>query len=204
MKVSAARESKGVSKVQLKAPVPWTSRGDAVSKEDEARRTEALLDARRVVVVAAGRLSALEEALLEDRFRAHEEEDERRGADGVVELDGLVHLAREAVDEEAACGDALDARRGAGLLGLAGLGAHGGAHGVLEELDRDLHGDDLALGDVLLDHGAELRAGASLLGAEEVARCRGSEWSRGQRGCEGWGEGARARERDAPDRWTKP
>ena len=56
---------------------------------------------------------------------------QRRGRCGrtqthrLLKLEGLVHLAREAVDQEA--------------VAFAGL------HGVLEQVDRDLHGNDLAL-----------------------------------------------------------
>ena len=78
--------------------------------------------------------------------------------DIVVKLHRLVHLAREAVNEEAALA-VLPA------LALAVLGKRSG-HGVLEELDGDLHGDDLALADVLADHLAVLGALAVLLRAE--------------------------------------
>ncbi len=116
---------------------------------------EALADALGVVVGAAAGLAALEQALLHDLFRAVKEEDELGGADRVLELVGLVELAREAVDEEAALPGALFRERV--------------RHGVLEQLDRHLHGHNQAVFDVVADKVAKLRAGTVLLGAEEVA-----------------------------------
>lgn len=115
---------------------------------------EALTDALGVVIGAARCLATLEESLLHHLLRAVEEENHLGGADSLLELDGLVHLAGEAVDEEAALG-------GARLLERLG-------HGVLEQLDRHLHGYNEAVLDVVLDELAELRAGALLLGAQKV------------------------------------
>lgn len=81
----------------------------------------------------------------------------------LVELEGLVHLAGEAVDEEAALA-VLPAVAVAFLCESC-------AHGVLEELDGDLHGHDLALADVLANHLAILGAFAVLLRTEKVAGC---------------------------------
>lgn len=67
----------------------------------------------------------------------------------------LVHLAREAINEELAL--------------LAAVLLHGLGHGVLEQLDGDLHGDDKTVLDVVADQVAELGAGAVLLGAKEIA-----------------------------------
>ncbi len=87
----------------------------------------------------------------------------RRRTYVLVELEGLVHLAREAVNEEATLA-VLPA------LAVALLG-ESGAHGVLKELDGDFHGDDLALADVLADHLAILGAFAVLLCTEKVSGC---------------------------------
>ena len=81
--------------------------------------------------------------------------------DILVELEGLVHLAREAVNEEAAL--AVLPAVAVALLGESG------AHGVLEQLDRHLHWHDLALADIRADHLTVCRARAVLLGAQEVA-----------------------------------
>jgi hypothetical protein len=115
---------------------------------------EALADAVGVIVSAAAGLSALKETALHDVLRAVIEEDELGGTDGLLELVGLIKLAGEAVNEEAAL------VRAALLEGLS--------HGVLEELDGDLHGDDETVLDVVTDQIAELRAGALLLGAQQV------------------------------------
>lgn len=79
-----------------------------------------------------------------------------------VELESLVHLAREPVDEETPPA-VLPAFAVVRLRKLA-------AHGVLEELDGDLHWHDLALADVFTDEVAELGAFTVLLGTQKVAR----------------------------------
>jgi hypothetical protein len=66
----------------------------------------------------------------------------------LFELHGLVHLAGETVDQET-------------LLAR-------GEHGVLEEGDGDLHGDDSALADISLDQLTVLRARALLLLAKKI------------------------------------
>lgn len=68
----------------------------------------------------------------------------------------LVQLPGEPIDEELA-----RARRRLG---------HDVPHGVLEQLHRDLHGDDEPVLDVVFDQVAEFGAGALLLCAQEVAR----------------------------------
>lgn len=127
-------------------------------------RAEALADALLVVVLAPAGLAALEEPLRHLVLGGREEEHHARLADVLVELERLVHLAREAVDEEAA----------AAVAPAVAAAARGvlerGAHRVLEQLDRDLHRHDLALADVGADHLAVLGARPGLLGAQEVAR----------------------------------
>lgn len=152
---------------------------------------EALADALGVVVVAAARLAALEQAALHLRLGTVVEEHEARRADGLLELDGLVELAREAVDEELAArrrrsgggggcccccgggggGGGRSGRGGGRWRGIRwrGRGGHGIPHGVLEKRDGHLHGHDEPVGDVVLDQGAVLAAGAVLLGAQQVA-----------------------------------
>lgn len=104
----------------------------------------------------------------------------RNKTHALVKLDRLIHLPREPIDEE-------EAR-------LGRCGGDGGAHGVLEELDRHFHGDDLALFDVVLDEGSESGARAGLFGAEEVASW---DWV-------GLGRLRDAERRDEPERWMKP
>ena len=76
----------------------------------------------------------------------------------LVKLDGLVHLPREPINQE---------RLDVALLALG----DDVEHGVLEQLERDLHRDNLALLDVVLDQRAVLALWPLLLRAEEVARC---------------------------------
>ena len=116
---------------------------------------EALADALGVVVGAAAGLATLQQAALHDLLGAVEEEDELGGADALFELVGLIKLTGEAVNEEAALVRATL---------LKGLG-----HGVLEELDSHLHGDDEAVLDVVADEVTELGTGALLLSTQQVA-----------------------------------
>lgn len=113
--------------------------------------SEALADALGVVVGASRGLSTLEKTSLHDLLGAVEEENHLGGADGFLKLYGLVHLTREAVDEETAF-------LGAGLLERLG-------HGVLQQLDSDLHGNNQAVLNVVLDQLAKLGTGSLLLGA---------------------------------------
>ena len=83
----------------------------------------------------------------------------------LVELESLVHLAREAVDEEAAAA-VCPALVAALLACLEGL-----AHRVLEQLDRDLHGHDLALLDVGTNDIPVFGAFSVLLCPQEIASC---------------------------------
>lgn len=66
----------------------------------------------------------------------------------LLELHGLVHLAGETIDQET-------------LLAR-------GEHGVLEEGNGDLHGDDSTLADIGLDQLAILRARTLLLLAKKI------------------------------------
>lgn len=116
------------------------------------KRLEPLLDRLLIVIRAAARLAPLEQALLHDLLGAVEEQHELGRAHGLLEPQRLVHLAREAIDEELAL---------AGLVLLQRLG-----HGVLQELHRHLHGHDGPVLDAVLDQLAKLRAGPFLLGAQ--------------------------------------
>ena len=57
---------------------------------------EALADAFDVVVVAAGRLAAVQEPVEQDLLGRVEEEGEAGGHDDLFEFEGLVHFAGEA------------------------------------------------------------------------------------------------------------
>jgi hypothetical protein len=115
--------------------------------------SETLADTLLVVISSSTGLAAVDQTLLHDLFGTLKEQSEDALADGLFELDGLVHLAGEAVDEE--------------LVGAVFL--DGGLHGVFEQLDGDFHGNDLAVADVFLDQVAELAALAVLLFAQKVA-----------------------------------
>ena len=82
------------------------------------------------------------------------------GTHVLVELESLIHLAREAIDEEATL-SVLPA------VAFAVL-SESSTHGVLEELDGDLHGDNLAFTDVLANHLAILGTFTILLRAEKI------------------------------------
>ena len=114
--------------------------------------SESLLDALLVVIGSSAGLASDEQPLPHRRLRAVEEQRELAGDDGLLELDGLVHLPGEAVDEELAVAVLLD----------------GGLHGVLQQLDGDLLGHDLSLLDVCLDHLTELAACTLLLFAQKI------------------------------------
>lgn len=142
---------------------------------------ESLADALSVVVLAATGLATLEKTGLHDRFRAVEEEDELGRADSLLELDSLVHLAREAINEEAA------------LLRASLL--ENSRHGVLEESNSHLHGNDEAVADVVLDEVTVLGTGPLLLCAQQVAGGKvGEAVLRDELGALGTLTGARAAE----------
>ena len=122
------------------------------------------------------------------------------GTHVLVKLESLIHLAREAIDEEATL-SVLPA------VAFAVLG-ESSTHGVLEELDGDLHGHNLAFTDVLANHLAILGAFAVLLRAEKVAGWTGGvtrgemeEGREGEMRCRRLGRATRT---DTPDRWQKP
>jgi hypothetical protein len=115
--------------------------------------SEALADTLLVIISSATSLAAVDQTLLHDLFGALKEESEDALADGLFELNSLVHFARETVNEELVCAVFLD----------------GGLHGVFEQLDGDFHGDNLAVADVLFDQVTELAALAVLLFAQKVA-----------------------------------
>lgn len=151
----------------------------SVQQERRQGLTESLLDALLVVILAAACLAALEETLEHLFLGCGEEQDHGRLADLVmpdmleykvttmsqathvlIKLDCLVHLAGEPIDEEATL---------AVLPTLAlVLLCESSTHGILEELDGDLHRNDLALTNVLADHLTILGAFAVLLRAKEV------------------------------------
>lgn len=119
---------------------------------------EALADALLVVVGAAAGLAALEQARLHGGLGAVVEEHELGGADRLLELEGLVQLAREAVDQEPAA------------LGARGLPRDLVLHRVLQQRDRHLHRHDLAVLDVVLDQLPVLGPLPVLLLPQQVAR----------------------------------
>ena len=139
---------------------------------------EALLDALCVVVGAAGRFAAVEQALLHDGFGAVEEEGEEAGADGVFEAEGLVHFAGETCITAAVgmftttiCG-ALGSTRMLGLtiyqespFAIPFCISKHFRHCVLEQLHRHLHGHNASLLDVLFNHLPELTTFSFLLGS---------------------------------------
>ena len=114
--------------------------------------SETLANALLIIVSSATGLAAVDQTLLHDLLGTLEEKSKVALADGLFELDSLVHLARETVDEELVDVVVLD----------------GGLHGVFEQLDGDFHGDNLAVADVLLDQVAEVAALAILLFAQKV------------------------------------
>lgn len=115
-------------------------------------RAQALADRLLVVIRAAGRLAALEQALNHDSLRhvVHEHGvDGRRVADDALPAVDVVRVAGEAVDEE--------------------LGRARRAHRRVDEADRHLDGHDAALADRRLDHLRRGPAARALL-AQQVAR----------------------------------
>lgn len=115
--------------------------------------SETLADARLIVVSSTAGLSAIDQTLLHDVLGAVKEQSEDALADRLLELNGLIHLTREAVNEEFVDALVLDGR----------------LHCVLEQLDRHFHGHDLAVADVFFNQVAEVAAGAVLLFAQQVA-----------------------------------
>lgn len=115
---------------------------------------EPLLDALSVVVGSTTRLASLEESSLHDGFGAIIKENGASAAHSLLKLLGLVHLAGEAIDEESTlCG---------------ALALHRLTHSVLEELDGDLHRDNGAVPDAVVDEGAKLAPGAGLFSTEQI------------------------------------
>lgn len=115
--------------------------------------SETLADTLLIVISSAAGLATVDQTLLHDLLGTLKEQGKVALADGLFELDSLVHLAGETVDEEF-----VDA-----------VVLNGGLHGVLEQLDGDFHGDNLAVADVLLDEVAKIAALAVLLFAQQVA-----------------------------------
>lgn len=122
---------------------------------------EALADALGVVVGSAAGLASLEETGLHDLFGAIVEQNQLGGADGLFKLVSLVHLAREAINEEAT------------LLAAALLQSLG--HGVLKKLNSNFHRDNETVLNVVADQVTELGARALLLGTEQVTSRQVSE-----------------------------
>lgn len=114
--------------------------------------SETLADALLVVISSAASLAAVEQTLLHDLLSALKEQSEDTLADGLLELNSLVHLARETVNQELVDVFVLD-----GVL-----------HGVLEQLNGDLHRNNLAVANVLLDQVAEVTALAVLLFTQQI------------------------------------
>lgn len=115
--------------------------------------SETLADTLLVVVGSTTGLAAVDQTLFHDLLGTLEEQSEVALADGLFELDSLVHLAGKAINEE--------------LVNVVVL--DGGLHGILEQLDGDFHGDNLAVADVLLDQVTEVAALAILLFTQKVA-----------------------------------
>lgn len=116
-------------------------------------RLESLLDGLLIIIGAPTSLAAVEQPLTHRLLGAIEEQGKLALHHHLLEFLRLVHLTGKAIDEE---------------LAVAVL-FYCGIHGVLEELDCDFHGHDLALFDVGLDHVAELAAGSVLLFSEQIA-----------------------------------
>lgn len=115
---------------------------------------EPLLDALGIVVGSTARLASLEESSLHDGLGAIIKENGPSAAHGLLKLLGLVHLAGEAIDEESTlCG---------------ALALHRFTHGVLEELDGNLHRDNGAVPNAVIDEGAKLAPGAGLFSTEQI------------------------------------
>lgn len=114
---------------------------------------EPLFDALLVIISTSAGLASVQESGPHSLLGAVEEQGELAGHNRLLELDSLVHLPGETIDKE---------------LAVAVL-LNGGLHGVLQQLDGDLHRHDLAVLDVALDHLAELAARTLLLLAQKVA-----------------------------------
>lgn len=125
---------------------------DRHARLDES--AEPLADRLGIVVRPPASLSPLQQPGLHDLLGAVVKEDKLGRAHGLLELVRLIQLTREAVDEELSL---LGARLGESL-----------SHGVLEQLYRDLHGDNQTILNVVANQVAKLRARALLFGAEEV------------------------------------
>lgn len=116
------------------------------------KSSETLADALLVVVGSATGLAAVEQTLLHDLLTAFKEQSEDALANRLLELNSLVHLAGEAINQELVVVIVLD----------------GGLHGILEQLDGNLHGDNLAVTNVFLDQVTEITALAVLLFAQQI------------------------------------
>lgn len=116
------------------------------------KHLEPLLDGLEVVVGPARRLATIEQAFQHGALGAVEEQRELGRHDGVLERQGLVHLAGEPVDQKV-----VDA-----LVDVL-------LHGVPQQGHRDLLGHDLARFDVVGDQLAVGRALALLLGPQQVS-----------------------------------
>lgn len=76
------------------------------------------------------------------------------GTDRIIEFVRLIQLTRKSIDQESVTP----------LILLHRL-----AHCILEKLDRDGHGYDLALLDVLLDHISKFGSDPILLASQEIS-----------------------------------
>lgn len=115
---------------------------------------EALLDGLNVVIVAARALTALEKTFQHDLLGALKVEDDLGGDNDLFKLDSLVHLAREAVNQETGLAFLLD-----GLL-----------HGVLKQGNRDLHRHDQTLADIVANQIAIFGTLSLLLSTQQITR----------------------------------
>lgn len=89
----------------------------------------------------------------------------RKSTNRLIENNSLVHLAREAIDQEATL------TLSPSVFGLTLVLFQCCMHGVLQKFDRHLARYDLAITDVLFDQIAVLRSLTVLLMTQEVSSC---------------------------------
>lgn len=151
--------------------------GHTASRGEEL--TETFLDTFHVVIFPATRLTSFQKTLQHNLLRSCKEENKGRlahlyrgvppsafitrprlGTYVFVEFQRLVHLAGESVNQETA------------LVVLPTFAfvfrLEHGAHGVLEQLDGNLHRHDLAFANVRADHISKLGAFAVLLCSQQI------------------------------------
>lgn len=123
---------------------------------------ESFGDRLQVIIGTARGLSALHQALKHHVFWSVEKQNERSRHDRLLELHRLIHLSWEPINQEPA---------------LPTIPCDNLLHRILQKLDCDFHRHNLAVLNTILDELSELRTGALLFGAEQVA---GGEVSEGE------------------------